>query len=168
MSHHSQTSDAGNASAEHAEYTACAERLRALGLRVTPPRLFALEALHAGDGHLTAEAVMQRIAARYPSVNLATVYRTLDTLVSAGLVTQTDLGNGVSSFELLGDAPHHHLVCSQCGAAIAVDDALLAPLRERLLRDYGFRAEAHHMAIFGLCSGCLHAHDTISTNTQEA
>ena len=34
---------------------------------------------------------MRWTAARYPAINLATIYRTLDLLTSVGLVTQTDL-----------------------------------------------------------------------------
>lgn len=134
-----------------------AERLRHLGLRVTPQRLLVMEALSAGAGHMTADEVMRWIAARYPAINLATIYRTLDLLASVGLVTQTDLGGGASAFELVGETLHHHLVCSSCGAVIEVDDALLAPLRERLLREHGFRAEVSHMALFGTCRVCLEA-----------
>ena len=36
------------------------ERLRQLGVRVTPQRLFVLEALEQASGHMTAEAIMQR------------------------------------------------------------------------------------------------------------
>jgi Fur family ferric uptake transcriptional regulator len=158
MSHHSDATP----QQQRADFAA---RLRALKLRVTPPRILVLETLSAAGGHMTADAIMQHIAERYPSVNLTTVYRTLDTLVSAGLVTQTDLGNGATSFELQGDTPHHHLVCSRCGGAIEVDDALLAPLRERLLRDYGFRAETHHLAIFGLCAGCQRSQEPADQDT---
>ncbi|MFI5272594.1 MAG: Fur family transcriptional regulator [Ktedonobacterales bacterium] len=132
-----------------------AERLRRLGLRVTPQRLLVLEALGAGGGHLTADDIMRWTATRYPTINLATIYRTLDLLTTIGLVTQTDLGGGATSFELLGDSLHHHLVCAVCGAVTEVDDTVLVPVRERLLHDYGFRADASHMALFGTCHVCL-------------
>lgn len=134
-----------------------AERFRHLGLRVTPQRLLVMEALSANGSHMTADEIMRWTAARYPAMNLATVYRTLDLLASVGLVTQTDLGAGAASFELVGESQHHHLVCQSCNAVIEVDDAALVSMRERLLRDYGFRAEAGHMAIFGTCRACLEA-----------
>lgn len=139
------------------QHGALAERLRHLGLRVTPQRLLVMEALSAGAGHMTADEIMRWTAARYPAINLATIYRTLDLLASVGLVTQTDLGGASSTFELVGETLHHHLVCSSCGAAIEVDDALLVPLRERLLHEHGFRADATHMALFGTCRACLEA-----------
>lgn len=139
------------------QHGALAERLRHLGLRVTPQRLLVMEALGANGGHMTADEIMRWTAARYPAINLATIYRTLDLLASVGLVTQTDLGGVSSTFELVGETLHHHLVCSSCGATIEIDDALLAPLRERLLREHGFRAAVSHMALFGTCRACLEA-----------
>lgn len=132
-------------------------RLRHLGLRVTPQRLLVMQALASDSGHMTADEIMRWTAERYPAINLATIYRTLDLLTSVGLVTQTDLGSGAAHFELVGDSLHHHLICEHCGAMTEVDDALLAPVRERLLRDHGFRASARHIALFGACKGCLEA-----------
>jgi Fur family ferric uptake transcriptional regulator len=132
-------------------------RLRHLGLRVTPQRLLVMQALASDSGHMTADEIMRWTAERYPAINLATIYRTLDLLTSVGLVTQTDLGSGAAHFELVGDTLHHHLICEHCGDMVEVDDALLAPVRERLLRDHGFRASARHIALFGACKQCLEA-----------
>jgi Fe2+ or Zn2+ uptake regulation protein len=134
-----------------------AERLRHLNLRVTPQRVLVLEALDAHGGHVTADEIMRWTAERYPAINLATIYRTLDLLTSVGLVTQTDLGGGAARFELVRDTIHHHLVCEHCGGVIDIDDALLAPVREAALNAFGFRASARHMAIFGACAACLAA-----------
>lgn len=134
-------------------------RLRGLRVRVTPQRLLVLEALAALGGHVSADAILQWAAARYPALNLATVYRTLDLLISIGLVAQTDLGAGATQFELVGESPHHHLVCERCGAVGEMDAALLAPLQHRLLERYGFRANPRHVALFGLCRECLTAAD---------
>ncbi|MGH2516705.1 MAG: Fur family transcriptional regulator [Ktedonobacterales bacterium] len=143
------------------------ERFRHLGLRVTPQRLLILEALETSGGHMTADAILHWTAERYPAINLATIYRTLDLLTSVGLVTQTDLGGGASEFEIVGDTLHHHLVCEQCGSVTEVDDALLVPMRERLLRDYGFRASARHIGLFGVCKACLSASRARSMSQNE-
>jgi Fur family ferric uptake transcriptional regulator len=130
------------------------ERLRRLRVRVTPQRLFVLEALELNGGHMTADEIMRWAARRYPALNLATVYRTLDLLIAVGLVAQTDLGGGAASYELIGDAPHHHLACESCGAVIEMDEAFLEGLRAEALRAYGFHARPRHLAIYGLCQHC--------------
>ncbi|HEX8729294.1 MAG TPA: Fur family transcriptional regulator [Ktedonobacterales bacterium] len=133
------------------------ERLRRLGVRVTPQRLFVLEAMQLTGGHMTAEEIMQWVSRRYPALNLATVYRTLDLLVSVGLVAQAGLGGGAAHYELVGDTPHHHLACERCGQVIEMDEALLAGLRAEALATYGFHARPRHLAIFGLCQRCYEA-----------
>ncbi len=130
------------------------ERLRRLGVRVTPQRLFVLEALEQGGGHMTAEEIMRWTVQRYPAINLATVYRTLDLLIEVGLVAQIHLDAGATSFELVGAEPHHHLVCEHCGVITEMDETMFAALRDRLLATYGFHARPRHMAIFGLCGAC--------------
>ena len=145
------------------EATPMVARLRRLGLRVTPQRVLVMEALAAAGGHLTADEIMRWVGARSPAINLATIYRTLDTLTAAGLVTQTDLGGGSASYELAGEAQHHHLVCQHCGAVSDMDDAFLAPMRQRLLDDLGFRVDTTHLALFGLCRGCRVAEEAAST-----
>jgi Fur family transcriptional regulator, ferric uptake regulator len=131
-----------------------ARRLRGMGVRVTPQRFLVLEALATHGGHMTAEAVLRWAALRSADLNLATVYRTLELLVSLGLVAQTDLGGAATAFELVGDAPHHHLVCERCGAVIEMDDSLFQALRADVLRRYGFDAQSRHIALFGLCHDC--------------
>ena len=130
------------------------ERLRALGVRVTPQRELVLQALASRDGHMKAEEIMHLVGERSAGLNLATVYRTLDMLVSLGIVAQTDLGGGATSFELVGAEPHHHLVCEGCHSITELDDEALAPLRALLLQRYGFSAHSRHIAVFGLCRAC--------------
>lgn len=129
-------------------------RLRREGVRVTPQRLIVLEALAAHSGHVSADEILRWATARYPAINLATVYRTLDLLISIGLVAQTDFGRGVSHFELVGDTPHHHLVCEHCHAVLEIDDEALAPMQQSILRDYGFLTNTRHLALFGCCRAC--------------
>lgn len=143
------------------------ERLRRLGIRVTPQRILVLEALSQG-GHQTAEQVQRWVAVRYPGMNLATVYRTLDMLTEAGLVAQTDLGGGAAAYELVGESPHHHLICARCGQMTEIDDEAVDELRARLLTTHGFQMRSRHLAIFGLCQSCRSAEDDSPTPTRAA
>ena len=131
--------------------------LQGLGLRVTPQRLLILEAVHASDGHVTAEQIHQRIAAKYPYINITTVYRNLDALVGAGLITETSLGDKSLYYELAPGGRHHHLVCERCGEVRELSDTLVAPLRQAISQQYDFVARVEHLAVFGLCHACRSA-----------
>ena len=128
--------------------------LRRAGQRLTPQRMMVLSVLAEQGGHMSAEEILAMIRQEYPYLNLSTVYRTLDLFVELGLVAQTDLGEGVRQFELVGSHPHHHLICQRCGDIIEVSDDLLGPLRQTLREQFGFKARMDHFAIFGICRSC--------------
>lgn len=129
------------------------QRLRAQGHRLTGRGLLVVQSLSRHGGHLTVESILEEIRQEYPSTNKTTVYRTLDLLNTLGMVAVTDLGGGKMEYELVGD-PHHHLICYRCGTQAEVDDSFFQPLRESLLKHYGFYANLDHFAMFGLCPKC--------------
>lgn len=131
------------------------EQLRKRGFRLTPQREMVLSVLHDIEGHATAEEVHARVQAITSSVDISTVYRTLELLQEFDLVAVFELEDGQRHYELLGiHGPHSHLVCRTCGATLGVDLEVVQPLGERLLRDYGFRADLEHLTIPGLCRDC--------------
>ncbi|HEX9975791.1 MAG TPA: Fur family transcriptional regulator [Dehalococcoidales bacterium] len=124
------------------------------GYRLTPQRLMILSAIEESDSHISAEEIHARIVARYPNVNVSTVYRTLELLKRLGLVTETDLGEARVRYHPAEKGHHHHLVCKECGAIIDLDESLLTPLKSALLREYQFSADLKHLAILGRCLNC--------------
>ena len=129
-------------------------KLNELGYRLTPQRVMILSAIENSENHISAEEICAQIAAKYPQVNISTVYRTLELLKRLGLVTETDLGGGRVSYHPADRGHHHHLVCQECGAIIDLDEAVLASLKDTLLREYKFIADLRHLAIFGRCTKC--------------
>jgi Fur family ferric uptake transcriptional regulator len=133
------------------------EAVRRSGQRLTPQRMMVLSVLAERGGHLTAEEILDLVRPAYPYLNLSTVYRTLGLLVEIGLVAETDLGGGVRQFELVGEEPHHHLICQRCGHTTAIGDDVLQPLRDHLQQQYGFEPRMDHFAIWGTCEACRKA-----------
>jgi Fur family ferric uptake transcriptional regulator len=127
--------------------------LRASGDRITTSRRAVVEALLAGDHHVTADEVAARVADRHPDVHRATVYRTLDRLQELGVVTHVHLGHGPSTFHV-NDRPHHHAVCSSCGSVVEVPLAALDDLAARLREEHGFELSPQHFALSGRCRAC--------------
>ena len=83
-------------------------RLRAAGERVTPARYAVrrvLDVADVSDEHLTAEQIGTRVAEAEPSVHRATVYRTLTSLVEAGVVSHVHLGGSAAVYHLEVERP---------------------------------------------------------------
>ncbi|OGO44260.1 MAG: transcriptional repressor [Chloroflexi bacterium RBG_16_60_22] len=129
-------------------------RLSQKGYRLTPQRLMILSAIEGSEDHISAEEIYAQVAASYPHVNISTVYRTLELLKKLGMVYEIDLGEGRIRYHAEGSGHHHHLVCQNCNRVIDIDESTLSSLRDILLRDYSFRAELRHVAIFGFCEDC--------------
>ena len=130
------------------------DKLAGQGFRRTPQRMMILSAIENSDNHISAEEIFAQVVAKYPSINISTVYRTLELIKKLRLVTETDMGEGRFRYHPANKGHHHHLVCQECGAIIDLDDSLLAPLKNDLLRKYNFRADLRHLAILGHCVNC--------------
>ncbi|MBA7483515.1 Ferric uptake regulation protein [subsurface metagenome] len=129
-------------------------KLSEQGYRLTPQRVMVLSAIEDSDDHISAEEIYAQIVAKYPQVNISTVYRTLELLKRLGLVTETDLGGGRVRYHSAEKGHHHHLVCQKCGTIIDIDESTLARLQDVLLHRYNFSARLSHVAIFGRCANC--------------
>jgi len=125
-----------------------------LGYRLTPQRVMILSAIENSDDHVSAEEIYTQVIAKYPNVNISTVYRTLELLKQLGLVTETDFGEGRVKYHPANKGHHHHLVCKECGTIIDLDESVMVPVKDALLREYKFIADLEHMAIFGRCVNC--------------
>jgi Fur family ferric uptake transcriptional regulator len=130
-------------------------QLRERGFRLTPQREMVLSVLHDVEGFATAEEIYGRVRDLSSSVDLSTVYRTLDLLEEFNLVACVDPGNGQRRYELLGlHGPHLHLVCQSCGEVAGIDPAPAQSLAEQLREQYGFVMDVDHLSLPGWCRTC--------------
>ena len=130
------------------------ETLRSRGFRITPQREMIIESIAHQGNHINAEEVFAHIQERTHSVNIATVYRTLDLLVQQGLASRIDLSEGRVIYTTHQHGSHIHLVCRQCGQVIDADQNLLSALNEQLSDRYQFAADLQHISVLGLCNDC--------------
>lgn len=137
----------------------CGERLaaalRAQGFRVTAQRAIILETISHLGGHLSAQQVYQDARMRLPGLNLATVYRTVESLEQAGLIDSFSTSLEPLQFSLRDpEQPHAHLVCRSCGEVQQVQGAELEALRHALGDIADFEIDPHHLTLEGLCAEC--------------
>jgi len=135
--------------------------LRSNGLRCTAPRVAVVSVVFADtpSGHLTAAEIIERLEKRGEPADLTTVYRTLALLVERGVFHALTVGDRVTTYGL-AEAPHHHAVCTNCGAVIEVPAERLSTALVHASR--GSRFELGHdagMTLHGLCPNCQNAVD---------
>ncbi len=131
------------------------KQLRQRGFRLTPQREMVLSVMHRLEGLATAEEIFAGVQQISSSVDISTVYRTLDLLQGFDLVACVDPGDGQRRYELSAShAPHLHLVCRACGEVSGAELESAHPLVEHLLAQHGFEADLNHLSIPGLCRVC--------------
>ena len=124
--------------------------LRARGLRRTLQRTSILATLRHAAGHLTAAEVHAGLEVK---TALSTVYRTLEGLCDAGIVSALEGAHG-TTFEWTEDARHHHLRCLRCGSVTEIELPRLARVEAEIRARTGFEAHIRHLGIAGLCLEC--------------
>lgn len=133
------------------EHNSWANRLRAVGLRVTSRRLALLEALDAHP-HASVDEVFQHTAALVPSLTKQAVYVSLDDFVASGLIRRLD--GAPARYETRTNDNHHHLICDDCGKIIDVDCAVGgAPCMFPVHAD-GFSVRVADVTYRGQCPDC--------------
>lgn len=142
----------------------CEERffraLRERGFRLTPQRRVILDVLHDVDAPATAEEIHHLATQVNPSIDVSTVYRTLDLLRQLGFVALVD-AEEPQRYELLTvEGPHIHLICRECGAIFSADPEVSDSLVEALWKQFGFAVDLSEMNVPGLCSRCAVARNS--------
>jgi Fur family ferric uptake transcriptional regulator len=131
------------------------KKLKAKGYRLTRPRQAILEHLGSVLSPRSAAEIQAALKARRVSVDLVTVYRTMDVLKQLGLVKPVVLREGETLYELVeAGRHHHHVVCRDCGQVSHIESCPLEKVRVLVERTTGFRIEDHAMEFFGLCASC--------------
>jgi Fur family ferric uptake transcriptional regulator len=131
------------------DYADAVEALRARGLRLTTPRRLVLEALFATETPLSAEQIATALR-----LDVASVYRNLETIEQHGLARHVHLGHGPGLYALVGRGEREFLSCERCGAVRAVSPEALDPVRDQIRQTFGYEARFTHFAIVGLCADC--------------
>lgn len=131
-----------------------AERLRAAGERVTAQRLAVAETLATSRRPQSAEELWRRLRARHGGIGRATVFRSLEALVGAGVARRFEPEGHASTYVACRAGHHHHLVCTGCGDVEEVDEALVLPLVEGMQAATGFEVDDARIDFYGRCARC--------------
>ena len=129
--------------------------LQTKGLKQGKQRLDVVEVFLETEKHLTPEELHDLVKKRYPSVGIATVYRTLKLLSDCGLAREVVFDGRTARYEHNFEHEHHdHLVCTKCGNITEVIDPEIEKLQLLLAKRHGFAPSSHRMEIYGSCKKC--------------
>ena len=129
------------------------EALEANGQRFTEQRAAVYRYLRHTEEHPSADDVFTSVRGVIPDISLATVYKSLETLVSCGLATKLTYGDGSARYDGRTD-PHPHARCLSCGAVADLPGELDGGALDRLGELPGFAIEGYRVEVVGTCMEC--------------
>jgi Fur family peroxide stress response transcriptional regulator len=129
-------------------------RLKESEYRLTPQRVELIRLIAASEGHPSASHLYSQIKVQFPTMSLATVYKTLDLLKELGEVLEIGLRDD-SHYDGNKPYPHPHLICIKCQKIMDGElDSAVKNIVQEVERNFGFQILKHQLDFYGICPDC--------------
>jgi Fur family ferric uptake transcriptional regulator len=131
------------------------EKLRPAGGRRSGKRDFIVNVFLRQEGHISADELVDLIRSEDARISRATIYRTLQWMVDAGIARRVDFGEGRFRFEHSYRHPRHfHLICKSCNQSFEFLSSDIEALVEEVADARHFAPSQSVVQIFGTCENC--------------
>jgi Fur family ferric uptake transcriptional regulator len=140
------------------------ERVRPAGGKRSSKRDFIVDAFLRQEGHLSADDLVDLIRKEDRGISRATVYRTLQWMMDAGIARKVDFGEGRFRFEHSYRHPRHfHLICKTCNQSFEFLSSDIEALIEEVAAARKFAGKQSVVQIYGTCEACQTGQPTAGT-----
>lgn len=127
--------------------------LREKGFKVTPQRLAIYDVLVNTKEHPSAEMIFNKLQPAYPTMSLATVYKTIEILKEMGMVQALNVGE--DSFRYDADiSDHAHIRCLTCGRVDDLHGIDHSEFSSAVEKSTAYRLTGQQFYFFGQCPAC--------------
>lgn len=131
------------------------DRLRPAGGKRSSKRDLIVNVFLRQEGHLSADDLVDIIRQQDHRISRATIYRTLQWMVDAGIARKVDFGEGRFRFEHSYRHPRHfHLICKTCNRSSEFLSSDIESLIEEVAAARNFTARQSVLQIYGTCEAC--------------
>ena len=121
-------------------------------LKFTNQRKAIIAEFVKAGGHLSAEELFRIVKKKESGVGLASVYRTISSLVEAGLAVERRFLDRTSVYELHEAGKHHdHLICMRCRKIFEFENEAIEEQQRRVADSLGFTLKDHKLELYGWC-----------------
>lgn len=131
------------------------EEMKKRGYRITPQREMVLAIMHKLEVPSTAEEIFSHVQDISNSVDISTVYRTMELLQEFNLVSIIDTGDRQAKYVHVHDhTPHLHLVCKSCGKIQGIHLEDIKSVAEQMETKLEFQIDWQDVSFQGFCKEC--------------
>lgn len=127
--------------------------LKEKGYKVTPQRIAVYDILKNTKEHPSVDMLYSKLQPIYPTMSLATVYKSLEVFKELGLVQELNTGEDKFRYDA-NVTQHPHIICLACGKVEDVDDGMLFDLLGKVEEKTGYKLVNQQLYFFGYCPDC--------------
>ena len=129
------------------------QTVRERGLKVTPQRLMIFRILEGNTNHPSAEEIYQEVVQDYPTISLATIYKTLEALRDMGEILELKVDRRRKRYDPCTN-PHHHIICSKCGKIEDIFEDFSPHFKVATRINQRFKITGYHIEFYSICTRC--------------
>lgn len=124
------------------------QALRRAGVRVTRQRAALLRVIAGSGDHPDATELHRRAEAAGAGVSLATVYRTLTTLQTQGVIDKLEFQGEPARWEAADQRHHDHMIDVDTGAVIEFTNDRIERLQAEIAAEMGYEIVHHRLELY--------------------
>lgn len=129
------------------------QKCKTKALSVTPQRLAIYKALIIDKTHPNPECVYNNIKPAFPTISLATVYKTLETFEKHNIISVVTPLHETVRYDAEIEH-HHHIVCVKCKKVIDIKDPELEKVEIPQIVQQDYQVLDYHIQFNVICSEC--------------
>lgn len=127
--------------------------LRDRGFKVTPQRLAIYNVLAHTKAHPSAEMIFNELQPVYPTMSLATVYKTIEILKEIGLLQVLNAGEDSFRYDANVE-PHSHIRCMKCGRVDDLENIDASGFIDAVSKATPYKITGQQFYFYGVCPEC--------------
>ncbi|CUH97556.1 hypothetical protein P22_3687 [Propionispora sp. 2/2-37] len=127
--------------------------LRNKGFKVTPQRLAIYNVLVNTKTHPSAEMIFNELQPVYPTMSLATVYKTVEILRELGMVQMLNVGEDSFRYDAIVET-HPHICCTACGRVDDLEGIDSAEFVKSVEAATPYELTGQQFYFYGICPEC--------------
>ena len=123
-------------------------------LTVTPQRIEIVNILST-NRHINVDKLYSLLLSSFPSISLATVYKNINIMLEKSLISEVQIPNKKSVYELIKEE-HFHVTCKECNEVLDLN-LDVSKLVDEAKSKSGYDLKSSTMVFSGLCPKCVTA-----------
>ena len=130
------------------------ELLRTKGFKMTAQRELVFNSFFELGKHVSVNELYDKVHQKDRSVGYSTVWRNLKLICRVGLAEEVNIGDGITRYDRVTQAPHGHFYCRGCKQFIEFNVEQIVGILVQTARGHKFAPEGFKIEVQGYCQKC--------------